>query len=163
MRELAPLLAEDGINLDDPDSIPDMETLQRALNSAVERRNMQLFTPVGEGRGLALTTLRLFIEAIADDEVELSAGTLVGMAVDFAATVEAIVPRLLEALPQTRYPSSDATWEAGVAFARRWAELSNGEYDLVLKPRGQECTVTVTIEPWDEKVDLVALLERIAE
>lgn len=30
MRELAPLLAEDGIDLDDPDSIPDMETLQRA-------------------------------------------------------------------------------------------------------------------------------------
>lgn len=36
MRELAPLLAEDGIDLDDPDSIPDMETLQRALDSAVK-------------------------------------------------------------------------------------------------------------------------------
>lgn len=72
MRELAPLLAEDGIDLDDPDSIPDMETLPRALNNAVERRNMQLFTPVGEGRALALTTLRLFVEAIAADEVELA-------------------------------------------------------------------------------------------
>lgn len=76
MRELAPLLAEDGIDLDDPDSIPDMETLQRALNNAVERRNMQLFTPVGEGRALALTTLHLFIEAIADDEVELAEAIL---------------------------------------------------------------------------------------
>ncbi|MFT4286089.1 hypothetical protein [Nocardioides sp.] len=85
------------------------------------------------------------------------------MAVEFAATVEAIVAEMLEALPQTRYPSSEATWEAGVAFARCWAELSNGEYDLALKPRGQECTVTVTIEPLDEKVDLAALLERIAE
>jgi hypothetical protein len=76
MRELAPLLAEDGIDPDDPDSIPDMETLQRALNNAVERRNMQLFTPVGEGRALALTTLRLFVEAIADDEVELAEAIL---------------------------------------------------------------------------------------
>lgn len=33
---------------------------------------MQLFTPVGEGRALALTTLRLFVEAIADDEVDLA-------------------------------------------------------------------------------------------
>jgi len=43
MRELAPILAEDGIDLDDPDSIPDMETLQAALDRAVERRNMGLF------------------------------------------------------------------------------------------------------------------------
>lgn len=76
MRELAPLLAEDGIDLDDPDSIPDMEMLRRVLNSAVERRNMELFTPVGEGRALALTTLRLFVEAIADDEVELAEAVL---------------------------------------------------------------------------------------
>ena len=63
MRELAPLLAEDGIDLNDPNSIHDMESLQRALDRAVERRNMQLFTPVGEPRALALTTLRLFVEA----------------------------------------------------------------------------------------------------
>lgn len=29
---------------------------------------MQLFTPVGEARSLALTTLRLFVEAVADDD-----------------------------------------------------------------------------------------------
>ncbi|QLQ09851.1 MAG: hypothetical protein HZY75_05040 [Nocardioidaceae bacterium] len=85
------------------------------------------------------------------------------MAVESAATVEAIVARLLETLPQTRYPSADVTWEAGVAFARRWAEMSGGEQALALAPRGQECMLTVTIEPWDEKVDLAALPERIAE
>ena len=90
-------------------------------------------------------------------------GTLVGMVEESVATVEAIVARLLEALQQTRYPSADATWEAGVAFARRWAELGTGEYDLALKPRSQECAVTVTIEPWDEKVELAALLQRITE
>lgn len=76
MRELAPLLAEDGIDLNDPNSIPDMESLQRALDRAVERRNMQLFTPVGEARALALTTLRLFVEAIADDQADLAEAIL---------------------------------------------------------------------------------------
>lgn len=76
MRELAPLLAEDGIDLNNPNSVPDMETLQRALDRAVERRNMQLFTPVGEARALALTTLRLFAEAIADDQTDLAEAIL---------------------------------------------------------------------------------------
>lgn len=76
MHELAPLLAEDGIDLDDPDSIPDQETLQRALDRAVERRNMALFTPVGEARSLALTVLRLFVEAVAENRTELAAAVL---------------------------------------------------------------------------------------
>lgn len=76
MRELAPILAEDGIDLDDPNSIPDMETLQAALDRAVERHNMQLSTPVGEARALALTTLRLFVEAIADEDAELAGAIL---------------------------------------------------------------------------------------
>ena len=76
MREIAPLLAEDGIDLNDPSSIPDMKTLQRALDSAIERRNMQLFMPVGEARSLALTTLRLFVEAIASDQAELAEAIL---------------------------------------------------------------------------------------
>lgn len=76
MRELAPLLAEDGIDLNDPNAIPDVESLQRALDRAVERRNMQLFTPVGEARALALTTLRLFVEAIADDQADLAEAIL---------------------------------------------------------------------------------------
>ena len=76
MRELAPLLAEDGIDLNDPNSIHDMESLQRALDRAVERRNMQLFTPVGEPRALAVTTLRLFVEAIADDQADLAEAIL---------------------------------------------------------------------------------------
>lgn len=80
MRELAPLLAEDGIDLNDPDAIPDMQTLQRALDRAVERRNMELFTPVGEARSLALTTLRLYVEAIADEQYDL-AGAILATAV----------------------------------------------------------------------------------
>ncbi|MCY7397184.1 MAG: hypothetical protein LH468_13730 [Nocardioides sp.] len=76
MREIAPLLAEDGIDLDDPAKIPDTETLQIALNRAIERRNMALFTPVGKPRELALTTLRLYVEAVADGETELAGAIL---------------------------------------------------------------------------------------
>lgn len=80
MRELAPLLAEDGIDINDPDSIPDIDALQRALDRAVERRNMQLFTPVGEARSLALTALRLYVAAIADGQFDL-AGAILATAV----------------------------------------------------------------------------------
>ena len=39
LRELAPLLAEEGVDVDNID-VPDMQTLQRAMNRATERHNM---------------------------------------------------------------------------------------------------------------------------
>jgi hypothetical protein len=45
MRELAPLLAAEGIDLN---AALDLETLQAALDRAIERRNVALFTPVGK-------------------------------------------------------------------------------------------------------------------
>ena len=74
LRDLAPLLAEDGIDVDNID-VPDLDTLQHALNRAVERRNMQLFSPVGTTRDIALTTLRLTVEAILHGDTA-RAGTL---------------------------------------------------------------------------------------
>jgi len=75
MRELAPLLAEDGIDLDNIE-VDDLGTLQAALNRAIERRNMALFTPVGEARDYALTTLRLVVEAIEDNDTTLAGAIL---------------------------------------------------------------------------------------
>jgi len=75
LRELAPLLAEEGIDVDNLD-VSDLETLQAAMNRAVERLNMARFTPVGEAREYAITTLRLVIEAIADDDTHLAAAIL---------------------------------------------------------------------------------------
>jgi len=63
LRELAPLLAEEGIDVDNID-IVDMDTLQRALNRAVERRNLELFSPVGATREIAVDTLRRVVDAI---------------------------------------------------------------------------------------------------
>jgi hypothetical protein len=67
LRELAPVLAEDGIDVDNID-VPDMETLQRALDRAVERQNLALFTPVGPARDLAVDALRSAVTAIADGD-----------------------------------------------------------------------------------------------
>jgi hypothetical protein len=75
MRELTPLLAEDGIDLDNPDTL-DPVVLQLALNRAVERRNLALFTPVGEARAMTVTTLRLVVEAIVEDNTALATAIL---------------------------------------------------------------------------------------
>ncbi len=75
LRELAPLLAEEGIDVDNID-VPDLQTLQAAMNRAVERRNMTMFTPVGHARDLAVTTLRLAAEGLADGDTALAAAIL---------------------------------------------------------------------------------------
>ncbi len=75
LRELAPLLAEEGIDVDNID-VPDLETLQAAMNRAVERQNIALFSPVGPARQIAVVTLRLVVEAILDDNTILAAAIL---------------------------------------------------------------------------------------
>ena len=75
-RESAPLLAEEGVDVDTID-VPDMATLQRAMNRAIERRNLELFSPVGAPRDFAAATVRLVVEAIIDDHTVL-AGVLLG-------------------------------------------------------------------------------------
>ncbi len=75
LRELAPLLAEEGIDVSNID-VPDLDTLQDALNRAVERHNMTMFTPVGHARELAAVTMRLAAEAIAAGDTALAAAVL---------------------------------------------------------------------------------------
>ena len=75
LRELAPLLAEEGIDVDDID-VPDLDPLQRALDRAVERRNVERFSPVGATRDIALATLRLVVEAILDGDTALAGALL---------------------------------------------------------------------------------------
>ena len=75
LHELAPLLAEEGIDVNNID-VPDLDTLQQALSRAIERRNMAMFTPVGRARELAAVTMRLAAEAIADGDTTLAAGIL---------------------------------------------------------------------------------------
>ena len=75
LAELAPLLAEEGIDVDNID-VPDLETLQAAMNRTVERKNMALFSANGEARDIAVVTLRLVVEAILDGNTTLAAAIL---------------------------------------------------------------------------------------
>ena len=75
LRELAPLLAEEGIDVDDLD-VHDPHTLQNALNRAVQRHNMTLFTPVGQTRDLAVTTLRLAVDALTNGNTTMATAIL---------------------------------------------------------------------------------------
>jgi hypothetical protein len=94
MRELAPLLAEEGIDIDNID-VPGLDTLQAALNRAAERHNMTRFTPVGQARDLAVTTLRQVIDALAGGDTTLAAAILAQVQPDSpgntAATVAACI------------------------------------------------------------------------
>ncbi len=75
LRELGPLLAEEGIDVDNID-VPDLDMLQAAMNRAVERQNLARFTPVGPARDLAVATLRQVIEAVADGDSALAGAAL---------------------------------------------------------------------------------------
>ncbi|MFE3730471.1 hypothetical protein [Nocardia sp. NPDC059154] len=89
MRELAPFLAEEGIDIDDID-VPDLETLNAAFARAVERLNMIQSTPVGAARDNTLATLRGVVVALINGD-------------DAAAT------ELLDAIPPTATSPDDAT------------------------------------------------------
>lgn len=68
LEQLGPLLKAEGVDLDDPDNPPDLETLNAAMAVAVERHNMHLHTPVGRHRDLALAMLREIAVAIAEGD-----------------------------------------------------------------------------------------------
>jgi len=110
LRELAPLLAKEGIDVDNID-VPDLATLQAAFNRAVERHNMTCFTPVGHARDLAITTLRLVIEAIADDDTALAAAILEQAGPESPASVSR------SACSMTGSPAATATHQAASAGA----------------------------------------------
>lgn len=75
LQELAPLLAEEGIDIASGD-VPGLDTLQQAMNRAVERRNMARFTPVGDARERAAVLMRLAAEALSDGDTRLAASVI---------------------------------------------------------------------------------------
>jgi hypothetical protein len=65
--ELAPLLADEGIDIDNLGHV-DARRLQEALNKAAERINLVRFTPIGAARSLAASRLREAVDALAAGE-----------------------------------------------------------------------------------------------
>jgi hypothetical protein len=69
MRELAPFLAEEGIDVNNPTTMPaDGDAMRDALNRAIRRRNAALLTPEGAARERAVAALRRVVEAICSDD-----------------------------------------------------------------------------------------------
>ncbi len=71
MRELAPFLAEEGVDIDDPTGV-DFERLNAVMGRAMVRRSVELSTPVGEQRDYAVTLLRVTAEAIDEGFEDLA-------------------------------------------------------------------------------------------
>lgn len=92
MAELAPLLAEEGIDLNSRD-VPDMATLQAAMGRAIERREMQRLTPVGAARDDVVSVLRSVVEAIQGGDTRAAAVILdaVPPEASDSATVSAVI------------------------------------------------------------------------
>lgn len=76
MQELAPLLAAEGIDLDDLDDDIDLDTVNGAVARATERHNLELMTPTGEHRAASLAVLRECSTALADGDKNRLRSTL---------------------------------------------------------------------------------------
>ena len=63
MEDIAPLLAADGIDLDNLDDV-DLDELNAAMARAIERRNMELITPVGDREAVTILTLYSIVYAL---------------------------------------------------------------------------------------------------
>jgi hypothetical protein len=139
MEDLAPLLAAEGIDLDNPDQDIDLDDLDEALARATEHHNLMLFTPVGTRRAEALAVLRRFAEAFAEGDEDRAAAVLAGIGSEPVADAPAIShligvslglldawhtdPGLRAALTGTRLPRwNRAAWAAAtdvLALARK--------------------------------------------
>jgi len=78
MTDLAPLLAAEGIDINNLDDT-DLDAVNAALARVTEQHNLKLFTPVGERRSQSLTVLRQFSEALSrgDDALAMAIATAI--------------------------------------------------------------------------------------
>ncbi|WP_152346102.1 hypothetical protein [Brevibacterium sp. CFH 10365] len=70
MRELAPYLKAEGVDIDDPNADFTEAEFHAAMEKAQGEYNRRLFTPVGAHRGLALGKLRSFSLAFAEGDIK---------------------------------------------------------------------------------------------
>ncbi|MFK4850190.1 hypothetical protein ACI3KT_01020 [Microbacterium sp. ZW T6_19] len=75
MRDLAPLLKADGVDLDELGET-DIATLDAALGRAIERRNLELLTSIGAQRAGAIATLRVFTAAMPEGNEKIARAIL---------------------------------------------------------------------------------------
>lgn len=108
MRELAPLLAEEGVDIDNLTDDVDLDTLNAALASATERYNMELFTPVGAERDQATGVLKQFSDAVHR-----------GNNAQAQRILDAVEPE-----PSAQYPSASQLIGTSLDLLDRWFSAS---------------------------------------
>ncbi len=82
MRELAPFLKAEGIDVDDPNADFTEAEFHAAMEKAQEEYNRRLFTPVGAHRGLALGKLRSFSVAFAEGDIKTAEAVVASLPSD---------------------------------------------------------------------------------
>lgn len=76
LDQMAPLLAAEGIDLNDPNADYELEDLNAALANATAQYNLQLMTPIGAQLDGALRVLRDSVIALADGKDQAAHGLL---------------------------------------------------------------------------------------
>jgi len=117
MNDLAPLLAAEGIDVDNLGDI-DLDTINEALARATEQYNLELFTPVGERRTQSLAVLRTFSEAIIAGNDDLA-----------LAIVTAVQPEPTDTLPAVSHVIG-----AGLGLLDTWY-TNPALHDILTHPR----------------------------
>ncbi|WP_345001588.1 hypothetical protein [Agromyces bauzanensis] len=118
MRELAPLLAEEGIDLHDLETDVDLDAVNTALARATQRRNLEVFTPVGEMRAMALTVHRLVTEALAEGSADLARVLIDGIHPDPVGSLPSVAHVIGVGLGVLDRWQRDATLGSAVARAQ---------------------------------------------
>lgn len=124
LREIAPLLAAEGIDLDDPESIPDLDALNAAIARANEQHNLQLVTPVGAHRQHSLSLLRAFSSAVDAGDGADARAMLGALSPDPVGTTPSNAHVMGVALGLLDSWSIDLTMRRGLQAARvpRWQD-----------------------------------------
>ncbi|MCH6468900.1 hypothetical protein [Sinomonas terrae] len=132
MDDLAPLLAEDGIDLDNLDG--DLDALNAALARATERHNLMLFTPVGAQRAGALAVLRAFTESLAEGDEAHAAAVLAAVESEPAGDAPAISHVIGVSLGLLDGWHTDPALRAALAATRvpKWNRAARGAATDVL-------------------------------
>jgi len=76
LADIAPLLADEGIDIERPDNAPDIDAFNSALQRAIARHNFELFTPVGRQYEQSLAVLSEFVTALADHDIDAAQAVL---------------------------------------------------------------------------------------
>lgn len=138
MKELAPLLRAEGVDLDNPEDF-DLETLNAALASATERHNLALVTPVGVHRDMALATLRVFCEAIAARDDALARGIIGSVEPDptpNSPSVSHVIGVTIEMVSAWHTEPAFAARTKVPAWARKASRIAAKDV-LALAPKGR--------------------------